>query len=153
MTMWVRSSSPSISSCLMEIDCFALLVTFLSILGAHSIALPLSPAFPAHELQYILDHSQALMLLSSKKFEAKAEEVLKEELETPPKHIRLEKKMGGGEHGNVTLEGPTGGEGGMMLYTSGTTNRPVLHYPVRSRNQGLELTRKYRKVYSSPYQS
>lgn len=103
-------------------------MTLLSILGTHSIALPLSPAFPAHELQYILDQSQAAMLLSSKKFEGKAEEVLKEKLATPPKHVKLEKRMGGAEPTSVTLEGPEDGEGGMMLYTSGTTNRPV--YPL-----------------------
>lgn len=101
------------------------LVTLLSILGTHSIALPLSPAFPAHELQYIMDHSQASMLLSSQKFEAKAQELLKTGLETVPKHISLEKKLGGAEPKEVILEGPTDGAGGMMLYTSGTTNRPV----------------------------
>ncbi|KAI9051926.1 hypothetical protein LZ554_004182 [Drepanopeziza brunnea f. sp. 'monogermtubi'] len=99
-------------------------VTLLSIMGAHSIALPLSPAFPANELQYILDQSQASMLLSSRKFEAKAAELLTQELEAKPKHVKLEKKMGGAEISEVALEGPAEGEGGMMLYTSGTTNRP-----------------------------
>lgn len=101
------------------------LVTLLSILGAHSIALPLSPAFPPHELQYIMDQSQASMLLSSEKFESKAMEVMKEGLEASPKHLKLEKKLGGAVHTKVALEGPTDGAGGMMLYTSGTTNRPV----------------------------
>lgn len=100
------------------------LVTLLSILGTHSIALPLSPAFPTHELQYIMDQSQASMLLSSKKFETKAE-ALKDVLEGKPRYIKLEKKLGGAEYAKVTLEGPTDGQGGMMLYTSGTTNRPV----------------------------
>lgn len=100
-------------------------MTLLSILGAHSIALPLSPAFPAHELQYILDQSQASMLLSSAKFESKAQEVMKEGLELKPKHIQLHKLIGGQGHEKVALEGPKDGEGGMMLYTSGTTNRPV----------------------------
>ncbi|KAL2061436.1 hypothetical protein VTL71DRAFT_7709 [Oculimacula yallundae] len=99
-------------------------VTLLSILGAHSVALPLSPAFPANELQYILDQSQASMLLSSAKFGSKAEEVLKQDLEQSPKHVKLQKKNGGGEQSKVTLEGPSDGKGGMMLYTSGTTNRP-----------------------------
>jgi len=99
-------------------------VTLLSILGAHSIALPLSPAFPAHELQYILDQSQASLLLSSAKFENKAEEVLKQDLEAMPKHVKLEKKLGGATQSKITLEGSTDGNGGMMLYTSGTTNRP-----------------------------
>jgi malonyl-CoA/methylmalonyl-CoA synthetase len=100
-------------------------VTLLSILGTHSIALPLSPAFPAHELQYIMDHSQASLLLSSKKFERKALEVMKEDLQKTPKHVRLTKKMGGAASERVTLEGPTDGGAGMMLYTSGTTNRPA----------------------------
>ncbi|CZT44645.1 related to malonyl CoA synthetase [Rhynchosporium secalis] len=99
-------------------------VTLLSILGAHSIALPLSPAFPAIELQYILDQSQASMLLSSEKFGSKAEEVLKQDLEQKPKLVKLEKKWGGCASSEVTLEGTADGKGGMMLYTSGTTNRP-----------------------------
>lgn len=100
-------------------------MTLLSILGTHSIALPLSPAFPPHELQYILDHSQTSMLLFSNKFEGKAVEVLKQGLEGSPKHVKLGKKLGGATYEKVTLEDPTDGEGGMMLYTSGTTNRPV----------------------------
>ncbi|CZR56006.1 related to malonyl CoA synthetase [Phialocephala subalpina] len=99
-------------------------VTLLSILGTHSIALPLSPAFPPHELQYIMDQSGASMLLSSGKFEIKALDVYKEGLQGTPKHVKLEKKLGGGEHAEVKLEGPSEGPGGMMLYTSGTTNRP-----------------------------
>jgi malonyl-CoA/methylmalonyl-CoA synthetase len=103
-------------------------VTLLSIIGAHSIALPLSPAFPAHELQYIMDHSQASMLLSSSKFENKSQEVLKAGLEGSPKVVQLEKKIGGADHSEIALEGPSEGDGGMMLYTSGTTSRPVSHF-------------------------
>ncbi|TGO18890.1 hypothetical protein BTUL_0007g01090 [Botrytis tulipae] len=99
-------------------------VTLLSIFGTHSIAVPLSPAFPAHELQYILDQSEASMLLSSTKFESKAQEVMNTDLESKPKHIKLEKKLENSDYGKVTLEGPLEGQGGMMLYTSGTTNRP-----------------------------
>lgn len=100
-------------------------MTLLSIFGSHSIAVPLSPAFPAHELQYILDQSEASMLLSSTKFESKAQEVMNTDLQSKPKHIKLEKKLESSEYGKVTLEGPSEGKGGMMLYTSGTTNRPV----------------------------
>ncbi|TAQ91155.1 hypothetical protein B7494_g503 [Chlorociboria aeruginascens] len=99
-------------------------VTLLSILAAHSIALPLSPAFPVPELKYVMNQSQASMLLSSSKFEKKAQEILDAGLETKPKYVKLEKRLGGGDVGEVTLEEPTDGEGGMMLYTSGTTNRP-----------------------------
>jgi malonyl-CoA/methylmalonyl-CoA synthetase len=100
-------------------------VTLLSILGAHSVALPLSPAFPAHELQYILDHSQASMLLTSSKFERKAQEISKADSEWSLRTVRLGKKMGGEEYRKVPLDMPLEGQGGMMLYTSGTTSRPV----------------------------
>lgn len=101
-------------------------MTLLSILGSQAIALPLSPAFPPHELQYIMDHSRASMLLSSKKFEEKAKQVLNEGLATTPKLVQLEKRLGGNLSGEeVILDGPSEGKGGMMLYTSGTTNRPV----------------------------
>jgi hypothetical protein len=72
-----------------------------------------------------MDHSQASMLLSSKKFEGKALEVMKQGVERTPKHVKLEKRMGGATPEVVTLEGCSEGQGGMMLYTSGTTNRPA----------------------------
>jgi len=72
-----------------------------------------------------MDHSQSSMLLSSKKFEKKALEVMKQGLERTPKHVNLEKKMGSTTPAKVTLEERQEKEGGMMLYTSGTTNRPV----------------------------
>ena len=52
-------------------------MTLLSILAAHAIAVPLSPTFPSHELRYIIDQSESLMLLSSEKFQDKADDVLK----------------------------------------------------------------------------
>ncbi|QSZ29758.1 hypothetical protein DSL72_004275 [Monilinia vaccinii-corymbosi] len=88
------------------------------------VAVPLSPAFPAHELQYILDQSEASMLLSSTKFESKAREVTSAVLEAKPTHVDLEKKLENLDHGRVTLEAASEGKGAMMLYTSGTTNRP-----------------------------
>ncbi|ESZ98315.1 2-succinylbenzoate-CoA ligase [Sclerotinia borealis F-4128] len=88
------------------------------------VAVPLSPAFPAHELQYILDQSEASMLLSSNKFENKAQEVMNSDLKAKPKQVKLEKKLENLDFGRVTIEGPSEGKGGMMLYTSGTTNRP-----------------------------
>lgn len=56
-------------------------------------------------------------------FEGKAEEVLGGQLEKAPTHVKLEKLLGR-SHTKVNLEGPEIG-GGMMLYTSGTTARPV----------------------------
>jgi len=86
---------------------------------------PLSPAFPAPELQYIMNHSEALMLLSSAKFAQKAQEVLRTELDVEPIYLQLCKFQGGGCHEKVSLEKAKPGQAGMMLYTSGTTNRPV----------------------------
>lgn len=104
-------------------------VTLLAILAARSIAVPLSPAFPAPELQYILNHSEASLLLSSAKFTAKAHEVLATELTAKPTHLELTKHFPGAAHEQVTLDGTDPAEGGLMLYTSGTTNRPVSSMP------------------------
>ncbi|KZM19535.1 catalytic [Ascochyta rabiei] len=99
-------------------------VTLLSILAAHAIAVPLSPTFPAHELRYIVDQSESLVLLSSAKFQDKADEILKQDMATSPISWKREKIMTGRTDDYVTLHEPTSTEGGMMLYTSGTTSRP-----------------------------
>ena len=100
-------------------------MTLLSIIGAKSIAIPMSPAFPPHELQYIMDHSQACMLLASEKFGEKAQSVIDEGLEGNPLLVKVQKILSEEkERESVRLDG-TEGKGGMMLYTSGTTNRPV----------------------------
>ena len=101
-------------------------MTLLSILGSNSVAVPLSSSFPANELRYILENSEALMLLSSTKFRSKAEEVVKEGLEKPPQLQILEKRLSGNDSTEqAKLEEAQGDAGGMMLYTSGTTSRPV----------------------------
>lgn len=64
------------------------------------------------------------MLLSSEKFQDKADDVLKEGMETSPINYKQEKIMMGKTDDYVTLEDPESDKGGMMLYTSGTTNRP-----------------------------
>lgn len=94
-------------------------------MASRSIAVPLSPAFPALELQYILNQSEASLLVSSSKFGSKAKEVLATDLTTQPAHLELTKLQGGGKVQDVTLDDPNPGQAGMMLYTSGTTNRPV----------------------------
>lgn len=99
-------------------------VTLLSILAAHAVAVPLSPTFPAHELRYVIDHSESLMLLSSHKFHDQAADVLSEGMRTTPLHYRQDKIMTGRTGDHVILEPPTSDQGGMMLYTSGTTSRP-----------------------------
>ena len=106
------------------------LVTLLSILGSNGIAVPLSPGFPASELRYILDNSEALILLSSNKFKSKAEETLKEGLERSIKLEVVQKIVEGAETSqDVKLEDWKNEQGGMMLYTSGTTSRPVQNPP------------------------
>ncbi|KAF3057021.1 Acyl-CoA synthetase family member 3, mitochondrial [Daldinia childiae] len=107
-------------------------VTYLAILAAHAIALPLSPPFPAPELQYILSQSQAILLLHSPKYAAKVDEVLttpSKELDVAPSPtpVELPKHLGAISETfeSVTFTEDDDVEGaGMMLYTSGTTNRP-----------------------------
>ncbi|KAI4232550.1 MAG: hypothetical protein LQ352_008324, partial [Teloschistes flavicans] len=100
-------------------------VTLLSVFASNGIAVPLSSAFPASELRYILDNSEALMLLSSAKFQAKANEVLKEGLEKTPIPGTVEKALQGSQSSDgIQLEPRTDDRSGLMLYTSGTTSRP-----------------------------
>lgn len=65
------------------------------------------------------------MLLASTKFYRKAEDVAIQGLDAKPRIIQVEKRMGGAEPGNVSLHDSVDGKGGIMLYTSGTTSRPV----------------------------
>ncbi|KAK1808854.1 hypothetical protein LTR12_016776, partial [Friedmanniomyces endolithicus] len=101
-------------------------VTLLSCLASNAIAVPLAPSFPASELRYILNHSEALALLYSAKFSRLAQEVVKEGLDRAPVQLALEKiNEGAAGDAPITLSGDTHhAEGGMMLYTSGTTARP-----------------------------
>ncbi|KAK5719685.1 hypothetical protein LTR17_015220 [Elasticomyces elasticus] len=101
-------------------------VTLLSCLASNAIAVPLAPSFPPSELRYILNHSEALALLSSSKFSSLAAEVTKEGLDRQPHNIPLSKiTVGASDSSPITLSGASHhAEGGMMLYTSGTTARP-----------------------------
>ncbi|KAG2010694.1 hypothetical protein GB937_007663 [Aspergillus fischeri] len=102
-------------------------VTLLSILASNAIALPLSPAFPVGELKYILDNSQAKVLVATQKYVDKAHDLLKAGLNTEPV-LDIKEKIQAGATSSypVSLEDLDGERsmGGMMLYTSGTTNRP-----------------------------
>ena len=103
-------------------------MTLLSILANNASAVPLAPAFPPGELRYILDHSQALMLISSARFSDRAQETLRDGLEQVPISVTTEKIVQGGRSDEIpALEdvGNAAEKSGMMLYTSGTTNRPV----------------------------
>ncbi|KAK4545537.1 hypothetical protein LTR36_002887 [Oleoguttula mirabilis] len=101
-------------------------VTLLACLASNAIAVPLAPSFPASELRYIINHSEALILLSSAKFSSKAQEVLQDGLDKAPISASVEKiTQGARSNGQVELRGQAyNAEGGMMLYTSGTTARP-----------------------------
>ena len=66
------------------------------------------------------------MLVSSIKFQSKAEEVVKEGLDKPLKLEIVQKHLAGSESTEqIQLESSKDDAGGMMLYTSGTTSRPV----------------------------
>lgn len=66
------------------------------------------------------------MLLASAKFQSKAEEVMEGLLENPPIPSLILKRPGGTIlSDNVLLESIEDVAAGIMLYTSGTTNRPV----------------------------
>ena len=99
-------------------------MTLLSILASKGIAVPLSSNFPPTELQYILENSQALMLLSSTKFQRKAEDVVNQRVDI--KLEAVEKRLFSSDSTDqVHLEDSSDDVGGLMLYTSGTTSRPV----------------------------
>ncbi|PYI05647.1 AMP-binding enzyme [Aspergillus sclerotiicarbonarius CBS 121057] len=101
-------------------------VTLLSILASDAIALPLSPAFPIGELKYIMDNSQAKVLVATEKYAEKAQDLLKADLDRAPVlDVKDKIKVGAHNSGSVSLEDLNAkSRGGMMLYTSGTTNRP-----------------------------
>lgn len=126
-TPCLRSSSPMLTG----------LVTLLAIFASDAIALPLSPAFPTGELQYILNNSSAKVLIATEKYAEKADHILKAGLEHEPL-VDIKQNLKEGVAGSETvqlkdLDQPS--SGGIMLYTSGTTNRPVRypqHFPSRS---------------------
>ena len=100
-------------------------MSLLSILANNAIAVPLCTTFPNHELRYIIDQSEALMLLSSEKFKDKARDVIEEGTVNKP-IVAVEKIMEGSKSAErIILEDSGPDSGGVMLYTSGTTNRPV----------------------------
>ncbi|EEH04671.1 coenzyme a synthetase [Histoplasma capsulatum G186AR] len=106
-------------------DIFETSVALLSILACDGIALPLSPSFPSGELRYILDNSQAGLLLATEKYSKKAQELV----QMDPEHTILlrildEIEMGADPVTQLRFQGMLDPRGGMMLYTSGTTNRP-----------------------------
>lgn len=104
-------------------------VQLLAILASNAIALPLAPSFPPSELRYNINHAQPRLLVASSQYENQARQVLEDGLDTVPALVQSRPE----ELGNDNA--PTGQEyqledivtplGGLMLYTSGTTSRPV----------------------------
>lgn len=75
-----------------------------------------------------MNNSEASILLSSAKFQEKATELIREGLDNPPILLRLDKRLTGSDSvEHIQLDASPGTAGGMMLYTSGTTSRPVKH--------------------------
>jgi len=91
-----------------------------------------------------MDQSQASILLSSSKFGEKAQEVIRSGLEGKPKMISVAKKLNEDKYTKVTLADPQSDDGGMMLYTSGTTSRPVgTSYILMPRLAKMKLRKAY----------
>lgn len=63
----------------------------MAILASNAIAVPLAPSFALPELRYIIDESEAFVLISSKRFSAKANEVLSDGLTKLPIFYELDK--------------------------------------------------------------
>lgn len=104
----------------------------LAIFSTRSIAMPLGLGFPVEEHRYMLEHSGAKLVLSTPRFENNVQNALREPLASRPKHVKLEKQESFFDRVNDVqslikpqLEDIQEFKGGMMLYTSGTTNRPV----------------------------
>ncbi|OAX77512.1 hypothetical protein ACJ72_08188 [Emergomyces africanus] len=100
-------------------------VTLLSILASDGIALPLSPSFPAGELRYVLDNSQVGLFLATEKYSTKARELVEAGLGSVPLLRIFDKIVTGADPvAQLHFQDAANLRGGMMLYTSGTTNRP-----------------------------
>lgn len=90
----------------------------------------MSPSFPSAELEYIVENSQAIALLSTERYKSKAEEVLSHDfkaLEKKPVYVFVDKHKGDDPDRAKPVELSSTlskHEGGMMLHTSGTTSRP-----------------------------
>jgi acyl-CoA synthetase (AMP-forming)/AMP-acid ligase II len=97
-----------------------------SILAADAIAVPLSPAFPVAELKYILNHSEASTVLATERYADKARALVEDSLESGVVVDIRPKIIQASSHSqSITLDKLQSPRGGLMLYTSGTTNRPV----------------------------
>ena len=101
-------------------------MTALAILAHDAIGVPLSSTLPPSEIRYVLAHSETAVLLSTKKFENRAREVFTDDFTVKPiLNVFGKIQVGASSAEPVALDKASEGGGGLMLYTSGTTNRPV----------------------------
>lgn len=130
------------------------IVTLLSILAGDGIAVPLSPGFPVVELRYIMENSGADVLIATERFAEKAREVVHgsgielvirsgtrsvEPVQTQSSGLDISLDT------DVTLDNV---HGGMMLYTSGTTSRPVRVMNYSHCTYVHDCSNRHRKVFS-----
>jgi acyl-CoA synthetase (AMP-forming)/AMP-acid ligase II len=106
-------------------------VNLFSILASDAIAVPVWPALPYLEVKYILENAGAKMLLladTTDKVRKMADwfvggdDLIVDELEHVPRRGHFEVSP------QVDFPNVHDAKGGLMLYTSGTTNRPVCYF-------------------------
>lgn len=100
-------------------------VTLLSVLASGAIAVPLAPSFPISELEYVVNHSEAEILIASDKNWAKAQELMRRNNSENLSSFKVEELFSDEKQGMQVRVGEAHTHGGIMLYTSGTTNKPV----------------------------
>ena len=102
-------------------------------MASDAIAVPMAPSFLGAELRYILDHSEALVLLSSDKYADKAKETVSEGLQHKPILASTSTAVEASNHHTAPSlrDIDDTANGGLMLYTSGTTSRPVCYIQER----------------------
>ncbi|KAH0566036.1 hypothetical protein GP486_000557 [Trichoglossum hirsutum] len=105
-------------------------VTLLSILANQSIAVPLAATLPVVELRYLLSKCQASMLLLKPQDDSRdvlmalKEELVTREIGGVPVEGFHEKSEANFTLKDLQWEDMAEAEGGIMLFTSGTTSRP-----------------------------
>lgn len=102
-------------------------VSLLGILATDAIAVPILPSFALAESKYILDHCRPDIMLATDVFGAKAQEIVDaaaQDGSSVPLSIKRSVQDGAKPLEKVSFA-PIRNNGGLMLYTSGTTSRPV----------------------------
>jgi len=97
-------------------------VTLLGVFAKGAVAVPLCTTHPDGEWRYAVEQSGAGTVVVSDMFSDRVEA-----LGWTDKVVRIQKHVGDRETDKVGIEGSVEG-GGLMLYTSGTTSRPVCLY-------------------------